>query len=113
MNKKLIAATALTMLLASPAMILAFDDGGLPNQVPGLDIGTLIDVLFGIVWPVVVAFAIIAFIVAAFLFMTAQGDATKIAQGRSAVIWGVVGVVVALLAFSIPAIVRQTLNQGI
>lgn len=46
MNKKLIAASALTLLLASPAVILAFDSGGLPNQVPGLDIGTLIDVLF-------------------------------------------------------------------
>ena len=113
MNKKLIAASAVTVLLSLPAVILAFESGGIPNAAPTLDINMIIDVIFTIIWPVVVAFVIISFIVAAFLFLTAQGDPAKIAQGRQAVIWGVVGMVVALLAFSIPFVVRNTLGQNI
>ena|SRR5581483_36644 len=113
MNKKLIVASLLTVVLAAPALALAFNAGGEPNQVSGINIPTLIDILFTIVWPIVVAFAVISFIVAAILFMSSQGDAAKVQQARGAIIWGVVGVVVALIAFSIPLIVRQTLNAGI
>lgn len=113
MNKKLIASAVSAMVLALPSMMLAFNPGGIPNAVPGLSINTLVDVVFSIIWPVVVAFVIIVFIISAFIFLTAQGDPAKVAQGRLAVIWGVVGVVVALLAWSIPFIVRNTLGQGI
>ena len=113
MNKKLIALSNLAILLALPAMALAFNAGSVPNAVPSLSIGDLIDVIFSIVWPVVVAFAIIMFILAAYMFMTAQGDPSKLQQARSAIIYGVVGMVVALVAFSIPFIVRNTLGSGI
>jgi uncharacterized membrane protein YjfL (UPF0719 family) len=35
--------------------------------------------------------------------MFAQGDPTKIAQARQFVLWGVVGIIVAILAYSIVA----------
>ena len=113
MNKKLIASSALTVLLTIPAVILAFSPGNIPNAVPSLNINTLIDLLFGILWPVAVAFFIVMFILAAFRFFTAQGKPEDVAAARQFVIWGIVGVIVALLAFSIPFIVRNTLNQGI
>ena len=95
--------------MALPAVILAFDPGGIPNASAGLNVITVIDLIFSILWPITVAFFIIMFILAAFLFATAQGDAEKIKSARSAVIWGIVGVFVALIAFSIVFIVRNLL----
>jgi heme/copper-type cytochrome/quinol oxidase subunit 2 len=113
MNKKLISASVLTALLSAPAMILAFNPGGVPNAAPGLTINTMVDIIFGILWPVAVAFFIIMFVIAAFHFFTAGGDETKLQQARMEIVWGVAGVIIALLAFSIPFIVRNTLGQGI
>jgi NAD/NADP transhydrogenase beta subunit len=45
------------------------------------------------------------FIVAGILFLTSMGDPGKLATARAAVIWAVVGVVVAIIAFSIINIV--------
>jgi len=113
MNRKLITLSNVAILLVLPVAALAFNPGGVPNAAPNLTINQLVDVVFSILWPIVVAFAIIMFILAAFLFMTAQGDPVKLQQARSAVIWGVVGVAVALLAFSIPFVIRNTIGQGI
>ena len=109
-TKKIIAVSATALLMAMPLAALAgFDPGNQPNQVSTLNINTLIDIIFSILWPIVVAFAIIMFILAAFMFFTAQGDPEKIKSARDAVLWGVVGMVVALLAFSIPFIVKNML----
>lgn len=111
-NKKFIAAAS-TIALALPSVLLAFNAGPIPNAVPGLNISTLVDILFAILWPVFVAFAIVMFIIAAFYFFTAQGDPESVKVARNFVIFGAVGVVVALVAFSIPFILRNTLGQGI
>lgn len=113
MNKKLIAVANVAVILALPVVASAFFAGTVPNSVDSLSINSLIDIVFSVVWPVVIAFAIIMFILAAFTFMTAHGDEGKLAQARSEVIWGAVGVGVALLAFSIPFVVRNTIGQGI
>jgi len=113
MNRKLIALSNLAILLTFPVVGLAFNSGGVPNAIPSLLVGDLIDVIFSILWPIVVAFAIIAFIVAAILFMTAQDNPLRLIQARQALMFGVIGVVVALLAFSLPFIVRNTIGHGI
>ena len=58
------------------------------------------------------AVIIIMFIIAAFSFATSRGDATKVGEARNFVIYGVVGVVVALIAFSLPFVVRNLLNSS-
>ena len=113
MNKKIIASSVLTVLLSMPAVILAFNPGGVPNAAPGLTVNALVDLVFSILWPIAVAFFIVMFVIAAFQFFNAQGDPEKIKAARSFVIWGIVGVVIALLAWSIPFILRNTLGQGI
>ena len=109
MNKKIVFSSALSVLLALPAVILAFTPGNVPNAATSLDVLTVIDLIFSILWPITVAFFIIMFVLAAFLFATAQGDAEKVKNARNAVIWGIVGVFVALIAFSIVFIVRNLL----
>jgi hypothetical protein len=56
------------------------------------------------------AVAVISFVIAGILFLTANGEPEKIKTARSAVIWGIAGVVVGILAFSIIAIVISILT---
>ena len=114
MNKKIVALAATTLLFAMPLAALAagFDPGNQPNRV-NININQLIDIVFGILWPIVVAFAIIMFVLAGMAFFTAQGDPTKIADARNFVLYGVIGMAVALLAFSLPFIIRHTLFSSI
>ncbi len=110
MNKKII--TTL-LLLTIPVAALAFNSGTTPNVAPGLVISDLIDVVFYILWPLVVAFSVISFITSAVLFMTAQDDPLRLIQARQALLFGIIGVVVSLLAFSVPFIIRNSIGNGI
>ena len=107
MNKKIVASSVSAVLMALPALMFAFNPGPVPSTATGLNIGSLIDILFSILWPIAVAFFIVMFGLAAFLFATAQGDPIKTKQARDAVIYGAIGVVVALLAWSIVFIIRN------
>lgn len=110
MDKKLV---ILTSLLTMPLMVFAFNSGGTPNAAPYLSISDLIDIIFLIIWPVVIAFSILSFLVSSVLFMTAQDDPLRLVQARQALLFGIIGVVVAFLAFSVPFIVRNTIGSGI
>jgi|SRR3989344_1198022 len=106
MNKKLITLASFGILLIFPLMAFA-----IPSA-----IGNVVDIMqriLGFIWPVFVGFAIIMFIVAGFIFLTSQGDPGKAKTARDAVIWGVVGVIVGILAFSIPLIIGNTLGTGL
>ncbi len=52
-----------------------------------------------ILWPVFTALIIIMFMWAGYLFLTAQGDSSKIAAAKKAVIFAVVGIAVGLLGY--------------
>ena len=84
--------------LLFPAVSLAF--GELPLATGPTITGLIINVV-NVVWMVFAALAIIMFIYAGILFLTAQGAPDKITQAKQAALWGVVGVVVMILAFSI------------
>ena len=106
MNKKIIS-VASAVMLALPVLTLAFNPGPIPTSNAGLTINQLVDILFSILWPVAVAFFIVIFVIAGFLFATAGGDPDKTKGARDAVIYGAVGVVVALVAFSIVFVLRN------
>ena len=112
MNKKLIIALSAVTILAMPLAAMAFDPGTTPNSVQ-LDIVQIINIILNFLWPIFAGFAVIMFLIAGFMFLTSQGDPSKVDTARQAVLWGVVGVVVGLIAFSIPLIVRNTLGSGI
>ena len=63
-----------------------------------------------VVWPIFLGLVVIMFIWAGILFVTAQGDPAKISQAKKAVIWAVVGVIVAFLAFSAVGIITKILG---
>ncbi len=78
----------------------------LPSGTANLSPAALVVTVLNFIWPIIVGVVIVMFITAGFLFITAQGEPGKLTSARNAVIWGVVGVVVILLAFSIINIVQ-------
>lgn len=76
--------------------------GSQKNLMSGLT--TIINVVVGVVGFIAVAMIVMGGI----SFATSQGDTSKVAKARNTVLYGVVGLVVALLAF---AIVNFVLNS--
>lgn len=79
---------------------------------PAANFGVIpfIDALISVVFYIVVGLSVVMFIVAGFMFITAQGEPGKIKLAREAVIWGAVGVGIALLSTTIPWLVNSFLG---
>lgn len=106
MNKKILFIYSSSVLLALPTIIFALTA---PVANP-LAIENFLFAILNLLWLVFATLAIIAFIIAGITFLSANGDPGKVRQGRDAVIWGVVGVGVALLSVSIPEIMKVYLG---
>jgi hypothetical protein len=108
MNKKIITTLFSVVLVALPAAVLAFST---PDQ-PTTPISSMLDVIdriVGFIWPLFIGLAILMFIYAGFMFLTARGEAGKIATARTAVVWGVIGLAVGIISAQIPFIVNKVL----
>ena len=90
--------------LALPVAALAIDftppQGGIP------DVPTLVNRILTPVWQIFIGLAVLMIIVAGILFLTANGQPEKITTARTALLWGIMGIAVGVLAFSITTIVR-------
>jgi hypothetical protein len=62
-------------------------------------------------WAVFGGIAIICFIYSGILFLSSGGDAEKLKKARSSFIWGVAGVAVGIIAYSIVNIVGNILGS--
>lgn len=108
MNKKLVIVSSLSAILL-PVVAFAADVPILPLPTLGtITIYGIINTIFAILWPVFAAYAVVMFILAGVQFLQARGG--DISEARNSVIWGTVGVGVALLAFTIPFMVKNLLN---
>ena len=113
MNKKLLILFVLLFLLATPTLSLAvqFD----PNNPPSLPLsasnfwGIMVRIL-KLIWPVFVGLAIVMFLVAGFMFLTAQGEPNKLKIARDSVIWASVGMIVGIVSFSLPFIIGTVIG---
>lgn len=86
-----------------------FDAGTRPVVGSAADSATLLSILTGVftlIWTVFIAFAIIMFIIAGFQFLSARGEPGELEKARHSLIWGSIGVAVAILAFLLPFIIR-------
>lgn len=103
MNKKIISGLAVSSLLL-PLAAFAQDVG----QIGSID--ELFDKIRIAGFTVLSIVVFIAFLYAAILFLFAGGSAEKVASARTAFLWGIVGVVVGLLAWSILAIIQNLIG---
>lgn len=101
--KKIVVSLILLSMLFVPVMAFAQ-----PNvTISSLD--QLVEAVKRPIWVVFGLIALISFVVAGILFLSAAGNPEKIAQARTAFLWGIVGVVVGIVAYSIVAIIEATL----
>lgn len=77
---------------------------------PAMDIGTIVDGIVGHLWVLFVGIAIACFLLAGVTFLTANGAPEKINTAKMAVLWGVVGVVVGIISYSIVLIVGSLIS---
>jgi len=63
-------------------------------------------------WIIFGVITVVCFVIAGVLFLTAAGDPQKLSQAKLAVIWGAVGVVVGIVAYSIIYLVEQFFLTG-
>ena len=109
MNKKLFTIGSLILLMVAPIMARAtLSEPNTPNQVTG-GVIDIVNTILDFIWPVFIGFAVIMFVVAGFFFLTANGEPGKLSTARTSVIWGIVGVAVGVIAFSIPYIIQKEL----
>ena len=111
--KKLVVSLLTLVLLISPfaAQAINFSVKNLPKLQPGnqwKDLNALLDALdfvfSNLLWPIFIVFAVVMYIMAGIQFFAAKGDPMKAAEARRSLIWATAGLVVAMLAFSIPVI---------
>ena len=117
MSKKIFSAGIICgflALLPLAAYAATFNPGtppGLPENATGQSIfNNIADKITTGIWEVFALFAIVMFVLAGISFMTAQGDPEKVKTARNEFLWAIVGVVVAILAFSIVTIIRSVLQ---
>jgi len=103
---KKIALSLLAVTLLSLPVLTFAQIGGAPPTI-SYDLTTMGNRIANAAWIVFTIIAVIMFIIAGILFMTAQGNAEKVQQARSAFMWGVAGVVVGIIAFTIITLVRS------
>lgn len=111
MNKKIV--LLFTALLITPITTLAVDFGTPPavqTTVPASFIADKLGAVLDLIWIVFIAFAIIMFILAAFQFLSAQGEPDGIGKARKMVIYGIIGVAIAIAAFAIPFFIKNKVS---
>lgn len=96
MNKKLTLASIITLLI-TPAIASA------ANFVVDI-INRLLNL---VVWPVFLGLIIIMFIWAGILYLTARGDPEKFKKANLAVVFAIIGIIVAILGYKAVATVRS------
>ncbi len=88
---------------SSSGLVQTTDDQSLMKVV-----GSIINVVIGIVGVI----AVVMMIVGGINFITSQGDTAKVTKARNTILYGVVGLVVALLAFAIVNFVISSMESA-
>lgn len=101
--KKIVISLVLLSILLMPVMVFAQPRTNITS------IDQLIAAIKRPLWTIFGLIVLIAFLVAGIMFLTAQGDPEKIKLARTAFLWGIVGIIVGILAFSIVAIIETAL----
>lgn len=105
MKKNIVIIFTSAVLLVLPFIVLAYpgavDSQGLIQV--AINILNVLGSLFGV-------FAVIMFLVAGFLFLSANGESSKVSQAKQAILWGFVGVIVGVLSFGIVEAISSALG---
>jgi heme/copper-type cytochrome/quinol oxidase subunit 2 len=108
-NLKYLFIVIITLVLFSSVNISAADEAG--NVELTVDrLETILNNIKGWFAGIIFIIGIIMMLYAAFLYMTSGGDDSKIEKAKKTLVWGIVGIIVALLAYGIWATVYNFLT---
>ncbi len=105
--KKIISASLLVLLSASVVLAAYTPEGPSEGDV---DVLQIIRNIVNWVFAIFLALSALFIILAAFQFLTAGGDSTKVSAARDKLLMAAVGIAVAMLSRAITPIVRNILN---
>lgn len=63
-----------------------------------------------VMWPLFSGLVVIMFMYAGILYLTANGDPSRLTKAKSAVIWAVAGIAVGILAYSAQSLIGKILG---
>ena len=105
-NKKILFLVILAVLFLSSVIPAS---AALYRPASPVSLVTFMGNLRTMTWDIFIGLAVICIVVTGILFMTAQGDPEKLKTARASLIWGVIGIVVAIIAYSIETIIQAGL----
>lgn len=70
----------------------------------------IINKVLGLLWVIFFATAIIMLVIAGITFLTAMGDKDKLATAKMYVVWGVVGIALGVVAYTLPYVLLNALR---
>lgn len=99
MKKNIFVAFLLGAILLLPGIASA--QGAFDRMISGI---------LSAIWKIFMVVAVIGIVMSGVLFLTAQGDAKKLQTARQALLWGIIGVVVGIVAYSMVGIISRTIG---
>lgn len=72
------------------------------------DLGTVIETITNVLMFIIGAVAVIMIVIGGFMYVTSQGDSSKTTSAKNTILYAVIGLIVALLAY---AVVRFVVGQ--
>ncbi|KPJ55217.1 hypothetical protein AMJ47_01805 [Parcubacteria bacterium DG_72] len=106
--KKVLISIAIVSILALPILVLA--QSTTPFTAPNINIITALRRLIDWIFTIVLIVSVVFLIYAAFTFVTAAGDPEKIRKARQFVIYGLIGIAIAVGAVGLVALVQRILG---
>lgn len=103
-------AGAVSVLALALPLVTFAQIGGAPPSAFSPNLSSLGQIVVNQVWIFFTIIAIIMFVVSGIQFLTSQGDPEKVKTARGSFLWGVVGIAVGVIAYTIIAIVRGALG---
>ena len=104
--------TAVTMLAPATALAAPSNPVGEGPVTTGDELENLLGSVGDWFFTIFLLVAIIFLIWSAFLYLTAAGDPTKVSKAKTALIYAIVGIAVALLAGGLTDLVGNILEEG-
>ncbi|KKS83051.1 MAG: seg [Candidatus Wolfebacteria bacterium GW2011_GWC1_43_10] len=123
MSKKSLLLAGLLLVLGVVGVLSVFAQGFIPGQPPPppvpvtgpTTIGEGVSVFVKIVqWIYTILFivAVLFILISAYYFITSKGDTEKTGKAKQMLIYAVIGIVVALLSYTIVYFVQRSLSSG-
>ena len=90
---------------------IATADGNLCSEDSGFTLNEIVSTVISTIIYIIGIVAVIMIIIGGIHYATSQGDAAKVKKGKDTILYGIIGLVIAILAYAIVNFVLEALNK--